>query len=157
MRRVTKIEIVGKGKIFWGVYKDGKYTSEGGITPLEARDTTGGLTSGYRKAYNTEVYLFPKGFIPKENTPYLCVEKVGKKCKRGITTYVDIHLLNPYEIKSHWEPNHRFPDAVWDKGYWKKEELFGRGFLSPDEKTIYVIAEKDWFEVGEAFKENYNL
>ncbi|MCP2034157.1 hypothetical protein L1279_001140 [Planomicrobium sp. HSC-17F08] len=138
MLLIDNIVEIEEAKIFWGIYKNGKYLGAG-INNYQAGETFGGLTSGYRNEYTVYKYDFPEGFVPKENTPYLCVEKLVKEWNKTSNTVVlEFLLQSPIEIGTYVDPEWNSYEITGAGGYCAKKKMVGHGYLSADEQTIYV-------------------
>ena len=93
---VNDIRKMLKSDVFTGVYDKNGYTGKGKRFdgPDEepgGRILTGSYHQRHYQFFQTS-YYFPRGFIPKKDTPYLCIPK-EKHVDKGKTTYINKYLF----------------------------------------------------------------
>ncbi|MEB2277029.1 hypothetical protein LAV82_23705 [Bacillus sp. ILBB4] len=145
------VEIIG-AKVFWAIYDENGYTGNAEEYPGESNNINRIISDGYKPRYFKTYNNFPRNFIPKKDTPYLCLPKLTKQWDKGRTTYNRVSLLNPIELIYHEEytilsNGEKFyyggPSGKWVRALCKEKGMVASGYISLDGRTVYTTKPED--------------
>ncbi|USK71748.1 hypothetical protein [Peribacillus asahii] len=98
MRIVNDVKEMPEAKVFWGVFDENGYTGNAEEYPGASNEVKRIISDGYKPRYFKTYNNFPRNFVPKKDTPYLCNAKVTKQWQQGRTNFTRVSLNNPVEL-----------------------------------------------------------
>lgn len=123
--------VFGENGIFKGFFDEKGYTGKADHYLIDNSIPKRIISGSYKPFYYYTYYNFPKNFIPKKDSIYLCIISKSENWEKGNKRFTRISLSEPLEIV----------DDNFYTAYQEKTSSFHYGYLSPS-NILYATSDE---------------